>query len=187
MYLDIPLPLAYRVLGNGRTVLLTTYDRGLERPNAMPVAWTTVLAKAPPLAGFVVGHAAHTYELVRREGEFAVSVPPREMARLLLACGEGSGATRDKFFAHGIDPHPSARITPPCVHGALAHIEFRLEREVDLGDASLLVGRAVACRALEGAFRDGLWNFADPRVRFLHHLGEDRFAVAGESLRARID
>lgn len=187
MYIDVPLPLAYRALGNGRTVLLTTYDRDLARPNAMACAWSCVLSKDPPLAGFVVSRDSHTYALVRREGEFTVCVPPKELARLVLECGKASGAARDKFLDLGIDAFASVRITPPSIHGCLAHIEYRLEREVDFDGASLLVGRAVACRALEGAFRDGMWNFADPRVRFLHHMGEERFAVSGEAVKVRAD
>jgi len=184
MYVDVPLESAYRLFGNGRTVLLTTYDRDLARPNVMTCAWSTVVAKMPPLLGFVVAREHHTYALARRETEFVVNVPPREMARLALAAGAETGATADKFIALGIDALASKLVIPPSIHGSLAHLECKLDREIDLGDAALLVGRVVACRALEGTFAGGAWNFHDPRVSFLHHLGDDRFAVSAESIKA---
>lgn len=183
MYQNIPLEFAYRVLGNGRTVLVTTYDRDRSRANVLALAWTTVVSKEPPLAGFVIAKEHHSYGLIEKEREFTVNLPPRDMARLVFQVGRVSGADVDKFIEFGIDTLESEAVTPPSLHECLAHIEYRLERVIDLDPGTaLVIGRAVACRALEETFDGGTWNFHHPKVRFLHHLGGDRFAVSTEAI-----
>ena len=103
MYRDIELKYGYRVLGNGRTVFVSSFDRENNRPNIMPLAWNCVVSKEPFIAGFVIGKEHYTYELIEKEGEFTVSIPPKHMANILLLTGKKSGRNCDKGMEFGVD------------------------------------------------------------------------------------
>jgi flavin reductase (DIM6/NTAB) family NADH-FMN oxidoreductase RutF len=182
MYENVELSLAYRVLGNGRTVILTTYDPKRQIPNAMAVAWNIIISKEPPLAGFMLGKSHYTYQLIQEEGEFSVSLPSPDMARLVMAIGKDSGRNMDKFITCGIDAMESEIVTAPSIHGCPAHLEFKVEKEVDFGQSALIIGRAVAARTREAMFKDGMWQLNE-KTAFIHHLGEANFAISNSEIR----
>ena len=49
---SFPLPKAYRLLGTGPTVLITTAEKG--RANVMTLAWQMPMDFEPPLVGLIL-------------------------------------------------------------------------------------------------------------------------------------
>jgi flavin reductase (DIM6/NTAB) family NADH-FMN oxidoreductase RutF len=149
-----------------------------ERFTVSPVAWTTPLNQRPPLVGIVIRKDRFVFELVRSSGEFGLSIVSHEYAGEALRAGLISGRVQeDKFTAVGLQPIAGKQIAAPLVDEAVAHLECAVERTVDVGDHSMLIGRVLVAEVEEGAF-DGNW--VTTKVTPLHYLGGNMFAPLGE-------
>ena len=97
------------------------------------------LSLEPPLVGVSIGKDASSYELLRRSGNFAVS---------LLAEDQDALA---QHFARGVPPiaHWSGIATregelgPPLIDGAVGWLECRIWAAYDAGDHTLFVGEVL--------------------------------------------
>jgi flavin reductase (DIM6/NTAB) family NADH-FMN oxidoreductase RutF len=96
------------------------------------------LSLEPPLVGAAVSRQAALHELLRRAGEFGVSV---------LADGQEHLA---QHFARGVPPIALWKGIPvrdadgpPLLEGALAWLRCSVWREHDAGDHTLFVGEVV--------------------------------------------
>lgn len=177
MYQEIPLEQTVAMLGSGRTLILTTFDREQGFSDAMAVSWNVPLGETPVRYGFIIRHDARSHGLILKEREFAISLPGARLARMVLKLAEESGRERDKFISCGMDGMESVHVTPPSIHGCLAHVEFKLMQVVELDGASIFIAEAVAARVMEGMFRDGAWEFGTNPPGFLQYHGGNRFGL----------
>lgn len=168
---DLPLDSVYRLLEPGPVVLLTTSQRG--RPNVMPMSWHTMMEFEPPLVGCVVSNRNHSFEALRSTRECVINVPQAPLLRQVVACGNVSGRTVDKFATFGLTPVPASRVRAPLVAECHANLE---------------------CRVVDGRFVNR-YNFFVLEVvqawidrrhkspRTIHHRGMGRFMIAGRTVR----
>jgi flavin reductase (DIM6/NTAB) family NADH-FMN oxidoreductase RutF len=167
----LPLSRVYRILEPGPVVLLATSSRG--RPNVMPMSWHTMIDFEPPLVGCVVSDRNHTFDVLRATRECVIAVPDAGLGRAVVGCGNVSGRRVDKFRRFGLTPVAASRVAAPLVAECWANLECRVV------DASL--ARKYDLFVLEVV---AAWIAPSVRrPRTLHHLGGDRFMVAGETIR----
>jgi flavin reductase (DIM6/NTAB) family NADH-FMN oxidoreductase RutF len=113
---------------------------------AMPIGWSDRYCFACTPRHRTHGNAVRT-------GEFTVSFATPEQAVLVgqVAATRGPDAVRGELAALGTVP--AQEVDGVLVSGAHAALECRLERIVDEGDASLVIGRIVAAHADPEALR----------------------------------
>lgn len=185
MHEPIPLKHAYRLLNHGPTVLVSAAFGG--RRNVMAAAWNTVFEFEPPRVGVVIDKTTYTRGLVEAAGHFVLSVPCRNVADLAYTVGSTSGREGDKFDRFGIGHFAGSVVDAPLVQGCVGWLECRQIREPHVQQAyDLFVGEVLAAHAHPRAFREGRWQFDDPGLATLHHLGAGRFACAESPLQARM-
>lgn len=111
----LPLAQVYGLLEPGAVVLVTTSRAG--RPNVMPMSWHTMMEFVPPLVGCVISSGNYTFEALRATGECVLNIPTVALAKKVVACGNVSGESVDKFkstrvpsvawnparFSHGLE------------------------------------------------------------------------------------
>jgi flavin reductase (DIM6/NTAB) family NADH-FMN oxidoreductase RutF len=161
----------YRLLEPGPVVLLATSSGG--RPNVMPMSWHTMIDFEPPLVGCVVSDRNHTFETLKATREGVIAIPTADLGRAVVGCGNVSGRRVDKFRRFGLTPVAASRVAAPLVAECWANLECRVV------DASL-------ARKYDLFVLEVVAAWVDPRERrprTLHHLGGDRFMVAGETIR----
>jgi len=178
-----PLSAAYRLLNPGLVVLVTVGDD--MRDNVFPVSWNMPVSRDPGMVAMCVGKEHFSYPFLERTREFGISIPDESLVDAVYGCGTVSGAeVSDKFARFGLMREQSRVILPPLVADAVAGLECRVVRNIDLGEAAIIVGQIVAACARPDVFRDGNWCF-DRGLRLLHHLGSDCFAVSERMRRVR--
>ena len=97
------------------------------------------LSLEPPLVGVSIGKEASSYELLRRSGEFVVSLLAEDQEALA------------QHFARGVPPiaHWSGiairdgQLGPPLLEGAVGWLECRVWADYDAGDHTLFVGEVL--------------------------------------------
>lgn len=182
---DVPLPLAYRLLNHGPTVLVSAAHQ--VRHNVMAAAWAMPLDFDPPKVTVVIDKSTFTRTLIEASGTFALSVPCRALADATFAAGSLSGAHRtDKFADCGLVPFAAQRIAAPLVAGCVAWLECRVIVEPHHQQAyDLFVAEVVAAQADERVFVNGRWKADAPaELRTIHHQAGGAFFVAGETVQA---
>ena len=65
--------------------------------NLLTVAWTGTVCTNPPMCYISVRKERHSYDIIRRTGEFVINLTTEELARATDWCGVQTGAKVDKF------------------------------------------------------------------------------------------
>lgn len=100
---------------------------GGENPNTMTIGWASIgYIWAKPVFMALVRPQRHSYEMLKRAGEFSVSVPTQNPLKAELAfAGTKSGRDVDKFDGHGLTAVPAQKIDAPIVAECGLHFECK--------------------------------------------------------------
>lgn len=98
-----------------------------ETPNTMTIGWAWIgWCWNKPIFAVVVRPQRHTYDLIRRAGEFTVSVPTaRDMKKELAFAGSKSGRDVNKFEGFGITAAEARCVNAPIIAECGLHYEMR--------------------------------------------------------------
>ncbi|MEW6414133.1 MAG: flavin reductase family protein [Pseudomonadota bacterium] len=168
-----PLGKVYGLLEPGPVVWVATAHRG--RANLMTMSWHTMMEFEPPLVGCVISGRNFSFEALRATRECTLNIPTAELAKQVVAVGNCSGRTVDKFTQFGLTPLPSSGIGAPRVAECYANLECRVADTRCVNRYNFFVLEVVKA-------------WVDTSVRepeTLHHRGNGVFFVAGETLRLR--
>ncbi len=162
----------YRLLYPMRTYLIIAgHD---DEVNVMAADWVTVVSFRPFMVGVAIARERYTWRLVKRYGEFVVSVPNLEMLNDVWIVGTKHGP--EKLRETSISFVPSKAIRTPSIGGALANVECHLIDERNYGDHTWFVGRVVGSSYRKEAFSDDRPN---PEAGFLAHASWTDFLTFG--------
>ena len=91
----------------------------------------------------VISNRNYSFELLRASRECVINIPTLELAEKVVACGNASGRTTDKFDAFGLTPTPAACVAAPLIAECYASIECRVADTRMVNKYSLFVFEAV--------------------------------------------
>ncbi|MBU4554854.1 MAG: flavin reductase family protein [Eubacteriales bacterium] len=124
-------------------VLVTAAAEGF-RPNMITIAWTGIVNSEPPMVYVSIRPSRHTYELVRRSGEYVINVPSVDQVRQTDYCGVVSGRDVDKFKETGLTPVPAAHVKAPLIKEFPVNLECRVVETVKLPTHDVFIGEVLA-------------------------------------------
>lgn len=188
---SISLNKAYRLLNHGPTVLVST-AHGNQR-NVMAAAWNMPLDFDPPKIAIVIDKNTYTCELIEASGSFALNVPCRAQAEMVVKVGSSSGrellgkAEDNKFTAFDLPTFAASKIAAPLLEGCVAWLECKVIPEPHIRDAyDLYLAEVVAAWADERVFSDGRWHFeGHDELRTIHHIAGGNFFTIGKAFSAK--
>ena len=167
---EFPLAQVYGLLEPGPVVLLSTAHAG--RFNVMPMSWHTMMEFVPPLVGCVVSNQNYTFEMLRTTGECVINIPTAELAKKVVACGNASGESVDKFKTFGLTPVAASVVKAPLIAECYANLECKVVDRRLVAKYNFFVLEVVKA-------------WIDPRRKrpqTIHHEGEGVFMVAGRTI-----
>lgn len=192
---SVPTPQAYRLLNHGPTVLVTTAHG--EQRNIMAAAWNMPLDFDPPRIAIVIDKNTYTRELIAASGSFAINVPCRAQAEMVVKVGSSSGrellgkTEADKFTAFDLPTFAASKVAAPLVEGCMAWLECKVIPEPHIHDTyDLFLAEVVAAWADDQVFsqnNDGQfrWHFeGHDELRTIHHVAGGAFMTIGEAFKA---
>ncbi len=101
--------------------------------NMFTVAWTGTICSDPVMCYISVRPSRHSYEIIKRTGEFVINLTTEEMARATDWAGCRSGAKFNKWEETGLTPAPASIVKAPIIEQAPISIECRVKDIIDLG------------------------------------------------------
>ncbi len=111
--------------------------------NMLTVAWTGTICSEPAMCYISVRPERHSYEIIKRTGEFVINLTTAALARATDWCGVRSGRDYDKFAEMGLTPVESAKVSAPTIAESPVAIECRVKDIIPLGTHDMFLAEVV--------------------------------------------
>ena len=170
---DLPLSKVYQLLEPGPVVLLTTAHKG--RANVMAMYWHMMVEFEPPLVACIVSNRDYSFAALRASKQCVIAIPALELAPKVVAVGNCSGRSVDKFERFGLTPLPAQRVASPLVAECFANLECKVADTHLVNKYNLFVLEVIKA-----------WiDPAQKNPKTIHHRGYGRFAVDGKMIKLK--
>ncbi|MBO5671815.1 MAG: flavin reductase family protein [Alistipes sp.] len=127
-----------------------------EEYNLLTIAWTGTVCTNPPMCYISVRKERHSYDIIRRTGEFVINLTTEEIARATDWCGVKSGRDVNKWEAMGLTPMANNHVAAPLVAESPLSICCKVRQVVELGSHDMFIADVVGIEADE--------RFIDPET-----------------------
>ncbi len=155
-------------------VITTISERGI--PNAAPFSFDSPISFEPSLYGFSCNPAHDTWKNIQKNSEFVVNVVGKDLGELMHVLETDYPYEENELEHAGLTEEKARAVKPPRIKEAIAWIECKLEKHVELGDHVWITGRVLAV-----AVKDEFWKEAGvidvEKARPLCHISGESFAV----------
>lgn len=114
-----------------------------EEQNLITIAWTGTVCTSPAMCYISVRPERHSYELLKRTGEFVINLTTRRLLRATDWCGVRSGRDYDKFHEMGLTAVPSQFVSAPLVGESPVGIACRVKQIIPLGTHDMFLAEVL--------------------------------------------
>ena len=123
-------------------VLVTCSDG--EKDNVFTVGWTGIVCTDPPKTYISVRPTRHSYEMIKKSGEFCINLTTRELLRAVDLCGVRSGKELDKFEACRLTKEPADSVSCPRLAQSPVTMECRVTDILPLGTHDMFLAEILS-------------------------------------------
>lgn len=123
--------------------VLVSVGESEQEYNLFTVAWTGTVCTNPPMCYISVRPERHSYEIIKRTGEFVINLTTRSLARATDWCGVRSGRDYDKFSQMGLTAVEATCVKAPVVAESPVSIECRVKQIIPLGSHDMFLAEVV--------------------------------------------
>ncbi|MBO5732204.1 MAG: flavin reductase family protein [Alistipes sp.] len=120
-----------------------------EEYNLLTIAWTGTVCTNPPMCYISVRKERHSYDIIRRTGEFVINLTTEQIARATDWCGVKSGREVNKWEAMGLTPMTNDHVAAPLVGESPLSICCKVRQVVELGSHDMFIADVVGIEADE--------------------------------------
>jgi flavin reductase (DIM6/NTAB) family NADH-FMN oxidoreductase RutF len=128
--------------------------------NIITISWTGTICTEPAMCYISLRPSRHSYNIIRKNGEFVINLTTKPLAFATDWCGVKSGKDFNKFTEMGLTPVPSSKLKAPLIKESPVNIECIVREIKELGTHHMFISEVVAINADEkyidektGAFR----------------------------------
>ncbi len=137
-------------------VLVTSGD--MDKSNILTVAWTGIINTNPATVYISVRPERYSYNLIRKNKEFAINLTTENLAYATDWCGVRTGAKYDKFKEMKLTKEKAKFIKAPLIKESPVSIECKVIDEKDFGSHTMFTAEVLSIDADEKYF-DGKGAF----------------------------
>jgi flavin reductase (DIM6/NTAB) family NADH-FMN oxidoreductase RutF len=168
----------HKLLVRPVVVISTISKKGIS--NAAPFSFNSPISFDPPLYGFSCMPQHHTWKNIKESKEFVVNIVGKDFGPLMHILERKFPYEVSEIEKSGLTEIPSKIVRPPRIKEAIAWIECKLEKVVDLGDHVWIVGRVLDV-GVKGEFWKEVINVE--KANPLFHISGKFFAADAKSKR----
>lgn len=117
-----------------------------EEYNIITIAWTGTISSDPPMCYISVRPGRHSYEIIKRNGEFVINLTTEKLARATDWCGCRSGSKYNKWEEMGLTPGKAKIVSAPIINEAPVSIECKVKDVIELGVHHMFLAEVVNIR-----------------------------------------
>jgi flavin reductase (DIM6/NTAB) family NADH-FMN oxidoreductase RutF len=127
-----------------------------EEYNIITISWTGTICSDPPMCYISVRPGRHSYDILKRTGEFVINLTTKDLAYSTDWCGVRSGRQYNKFEEMNLTPGKASKINAPTIEEAPINIECKVFEVKKLGTHDMFMAEVVNVKADE--------TFIDPKT-----------------------
>lgn len=131
--------------------------------NIITVSWTGTICTDPAMCYISIRPERHSYNIIRKTGEFVINLTTKPLAHAADWCGVRSGSKHDKFKEMGLTPEPASKIKAPLIKESPVNIECVVREVKELGSHHMFISEVVAVHAGTSYYNEesGLFRLHD--------------------------
>ncbi|MBR2115521.1 MAG: flavin reductase family protein [Alistipes sp.] len=111
--------------------------------NIITIAWTGTICSEPAMCYISVRKERHSYDMIRKSGEFVINLTTRALARATDWCGVRSGRDFDKFEYCGLTAERCNNVSAPAIAESPINIECKVKQVFELGSHDMFIAEVV--------------------------------------------
>lgn len=123
-----------------------------EEYNLITIAWTGTVNSNPPMCYISVRKERHSYDIIKRTGDFVINLTTEDLVRQTDWCGVRSGRDYQKFDEMKLTPAPSAKVGAPIISESPLNIECVVKDIIPLGSHDMFLADVVNIQASQDFF-----------------------------------
>jgi flavin reductase (DIM6/NTAB) family NADH-FMN oxidoreductase RutF len=114
-----------------------------EEYNIITIAWTGTINSDPPMCYISVRPSRHSYDIIKRTGEFVINLTTEKLAKATDWCGCRSGSKYNKWKEMNLTPAPAKIVKAPIIEESPVNIECVVKEIVELGTHHMFISDVV--------------------------------------------
>ena len=118
-----------------------------EEYNILTISWMGTICTNPPMCYISVRPERHSYEIIKRTGEFVINLTNEELAYATDWCGVKSGKDFNKFNEMKLTPIKGEMVNAPMINESPLCIECRVKEIIPLGSHDMFIADVVNVQA----------------------------------------
>lgn len=120
--------------------------------NILTVAWCGTVATSPAKTYISVRPSRHSYDIIKRTGEFVINLVPASLAKTADYCGIYTGAKVNKFEKCRLTPGKIEGVSAPAIEECPLSIACRVTDIIPMGTHDMFLADVLAVSADEELF-----------------------------------
>jgi flavin reductase (DIM6/NTAB) family NADH-FMN oxidoreductase RutF len=120
-----------------------------EEYNIITISWTGTICSDPAMCYISVRPARHSYEIIRKNGDFVINLTTKSLAYATDWCGVKSGSKHNKFKEMNLTPVAASVVKAPMIKESPVNIECIVREIKELGSHNMFISEVVAVNAEE--------------------------------------
>lgn len=117
-----------------------------EEYNIITIAWTGTISSDPAMCYISVRPERHSYDIIKRNGEFVINLTTEGLAKETDWCGCRSGKKYNKWHEMGLTPGEAKVVKAPIIMEAPVSIECKVTQIIELGVHHMFLAEVVNVR-----------------------------------------
>lgn len=118
-----------------------------EEFNLITLSWMGTICSNPPMCYISVRPERHSYEIIKRTGEFVINLTNEDMAYATDWCGVKSGRDFNKFAEMKLTPGKAEKVDAPIVIESPLCVECKVKDIIPLGSHDMFIADVVNIQA----------------------------------------
>jgi flavin reductase (DIM6/NTAB) family NADH-FMN oxidoreductase RutF len=124
-------------------VMVTTTDME-GKANIITLAWAGTINSEPPMLSISVRKERHSYEAIKKKGDFVVNLVTTDLIKSADFCGVKSGKDVDKFKSLGLTQEKAQCVNAPLIAESPINIECKVVKCISLGSHDMFLAEIKA-------------------------------------------
>lgn len=141
-----------------------------EEYNIITIAWTGTINSDPPMCSISVRPERHSYDIIKRTGEFVINLTTEELAKATDWCGCRSGKKFNKWKEMNLTPAQAKMVKAPIIAESPVNIECKVKDIIELGSHHMFIAEVVNVSVDDKYINEsGAFSFAETKPLVYSH------------------
>ncbi len=112
--------------------------------NIITLAWVGVVNSSPPMVSISVRPNRHSYDMIKKSGEFTVNIPREDQVDIVDGCGTVSGRNLNKFEHYNLTAALGTLSYAPMIKECPISMECILKHTLNLESHAVFIGQVIS-------------------------------------------